>query len=1093
MTAQEYLFAVASAFVRTTALATAMSLSIIAVATAADVGALVRKTLEIPPQQLGPALSSLASDFDLQVLYRTEIVGGLQTRGASGSMTATEALERVLSGTGLTYRYLDSETVAILPAENGAKPNAGGDASRDTKSSRPAARADSAERIHMADAHAGADSGPAQARSPDSRTGEVGEVVVTGSRIGGQTSLTSASLVSIATHEDIVLSKSTSVEDVLGRVPGVDFNGGESSSNNNASGQSLVGLRNLGPPRTLVLLDGRRLISQFGGSTNLNIVPLAMVDHIEVLKDGASSIYGADAIGGVINLITKKHEEGIGFNASYGVSGAGDAQTKAVSITLGANVGEGNILVGLAWNRRDPLPLVNRDWATATHADDPRYPGGSGYRSTLDLLSNQNDPSQVWAGAASSSEVRSARDPSLASLAPQLVYISGWNRVQFRSGGWSYLTTGLDQRQINLAGRLPVGESVSVVADGFFTKYVDNFRLGPDALPGTIITTPRFAGFIIPSTNPYNVSGSDITATLIPVQLGPRDFTVDSDVYRMRFGFEGTLAGRFSWQIGYVRQDNTASFNVANQINYDHIQQLTGQIACVNVPGGCTNGLPTVPVNFFNAPNIFTQEQIDYLTFDNTSISHDSQNYAYGDITATVFDLPAGPLKAAAGFESRQEHYDNTPHELVQDGLGGGGISLPTRGGYGVKAVYGELQVPVLRGLPFARALNLSPSVRYDDYSTFGGKTTFKVGLDYEASSDIRFRGAYSTAIRAPRVAELFSGSTLSAPTGGGDPCETNPAYSANRNFGKGVLTAGSTCSLAVAGGGPVTSFTSLFDINPNSQIQQLQGGNANLRPESAHTISAGFVLTPRVAPGLTFTADYYDVALSDTILTSGIGGSAGIDFILNRCYGPAQDTSYCAYVVRDANGGIVRIDSLATNVGTSVVRGVDYELAYNTRGAGLDLPYIGGVFNFDLQATQQLQSRQTNPDGTVVDFNGFFNVSNNTYQPKWKGIVTLDYLRNAWKLRYNARASSSTRNIDRSLPVDGNYLPSVVYHDFSASYDAPALLGLAPVRLIVGVNNVLDKSPAFIGSEGACRCNALPGPFDFTGRFFYTSVSMHF
>lgn len=1099
--AMNNLIRLGSALVRPAVLATVVSLSIISLAVADEVRAAARKPTDIPAQHLGTALNSLAADFELQVLYRSEVVGTLQTEGVSGSTTAAEALERVLSGTGLTFRYLDEKTVMIVPlsrdeggsAPQGPLPNAGTEAARNANSPRSDRGEASSGRFRLAQSNAGVGAKASTVDADVSKSAGVEEVLVTGSRISGQTNLTSPSVIAVATHEDIVLSKAASVEEVLARIPGVDFNGGVSSANNNSSGQSVVALRNLGPQRTLVLLDGQRLIPQFGGSTNLNLIPLSMVDHIEVLKDGASSIYGADAIGGVINLITKKHEEGVALSADYGVSSEGDAQTKSVTATLGANVDKGNILVGLAWNRRDPLLQINREWATATHADDPHFPGGSAYRSTLDILGDQNNTNQVWAGAANSNGASSSHDPALVGAAPNLAFISGRNRIQLNSGAWNYLATGLDQKQINLAGRLNVKENLSVVVDGFFTRYIDDFRLGPDALPGDLITTPRFKGFIIPTTNPYNLTGSSITANLIPLQMGPRDYSVDSEVYRMRFGFEGQIANRFNWELGYVRQENSAIFNVAHQFNYDHVSQLLGQVPCVNVPGGCTNGLPTTPVNFFNAPNIFSAEQIAYLTFDNTSLSHDSENYGYGNINGTLMDLPAGPVKAAIGFESRQEHYDNTPNELAQDGLAGGGISLPTDGGYNVRALYAELRIPVLNDAPFAKALNLSPSVRYDDYSTFGGQTTFKVGLDYQPTSDVRFRGAYATAIRAPRVGELYAGLSGSNPSAGGDPCETNPAYSGNTNFGNGVLTAGSTCSRAVAGGAAVTSFTSVIDANPNSQIQQSQGGNPNLQPEKAHTITAGIVLTPAVTPGLTVTADYYNVKISDTILTSGVAGSTGVDFVLNRCYGPAQDERNCAYVLRDSRGNIVQIDSLATNIGGSLVRGIDYELAYNTRAADLAIPLIGGAFNFDLFATQQLKSQQTNPDGSLADFNGFFNVNNQTFQPKWKGIFTADYLRGPWKVRYDARASSSAENINGSDPYSGNYIPSIVYHDLSVSYDVPGFLGIAPTRFILGVNNLADKEPPFIGSEAACRCNALAGPFDVVGRYFYSSVSMHF
>src|SRR6185437_7643554 len=233
-----------------------------------------------------------------------------------------------------------------------------------------------------------------------------------------------------------------------------------------------------------------------------------------------------------------------------------------------------------------------------------------------------------------------------------------------------------------------------------------------------------------------------------------------------------------------------------------------------------------------------------------------------------------------------------------------------TQGGYGVNSYYAELRIPVLGDLPGVKSLDLNPSARYDDYSTFGGQFTYKIGLDYAITADVRVRGSYSTALRAPRVSELYSGTSTANPSSGGDPCETNPAYRANSNFGKGILTAGSTCSRAVAGGAAVTAFSDPLDASPNSQLIALQGGNPNLQPETARTITAGIVLTPRPAPGLTLAADYYNVAISNTILTGGVAGAVGPDFVLNNCYGPAQNERFCADIIRDAHGNIIQINS---------------------------------------------------------------------------------------------------------------------------------------------------------------------------------------
>ncbi len=946
----------------------------------------------------------------------------------------------------------------------------------------------------------------------------VQEVVVTGSRIAGVNNLTSPSAIAVASHEDIVLSKADTVEDVLDRIPSVDFTGGISqTSNNGGGGVSIVSLRELGPQRTLVLIDGQRLIPE-GGSPDLNTVPLNMVDHIDVLKDGASSIYGADAIGGVINIITKRHAEGVTLDANYGESTHGDGEQYGINATVGVNSDKGNLLIGLGWDKRNAVNQSDRDWGVALH-NDSAFPGGSAYRTQLDTLQNENNTSQIWIGAANSAGATCAKISATcsaatvaanAALLPNVGIVGG--RIKLDAGGTGYQTLvgDLDRKQINVLGHYDITNNVTMVMEGFFTDYTAEQKLRPEPLLGDTIATPEYAGFIVPASNPYNVSGADITAYLTPDQFGPRTYDEESETYRLRFGFEGKFLDNFKWEFGYVFQANTTTEVVSNEGNWAHLAQLTGQVPCVDVPGGCTVNAagvsqPTTPINFFNGPNIFTPAQVAYATFKNTTLQHSFERYLYGDINGTLINLPYGPLQAAVGFESREEHLDNTPDALVSAGLGPN-PQQPTTGGYDVKSLYGELRIPIVNHLPFIKSLTLNPSARFDDYSNFGGQTTYKIGVDYVVVDDLRFRAAYSTAIRAPQVGELFGGTAISDNGASGDPCETGGA-DGNGNTGKGILSAGSTCAKALAGvpgaltGGAVTNFHDVLNAIPNNQVQVLQGGNEGLQPEKARTLTGGIVLSPRWTPGLTIAVDYYSIIINNTILIGGIAGSASPDLILNGCYGAEQNASFCSLITRDSNGNIVQVNSLNANFGVAKAQGIDYEISYNTRAAHLNLPYLPGYFNFDLSVTNQIKNTQTNPDGTVSSFNGTFNENSEQNQPKWKGIFTVDYGLAAWKLRYDLRYTRHTydfANNGTSAQGTGFYgdsIPDYVYHDISISYDLPHLAFVNQARLIFGINNFLDKDPPFLGGDSVCKCNTIAGGanFDEIGRFFYSRITTKF
>ncbi|MHB8285109.1 MAG: hypothetical protein ACYDD1_10575 [Caulobacteraceae bacterium] len=342
-------------------------------------------------------------------------------------------------------------------------------------------------------------------------------------------------------------------------------------------------------------------------------------------------------------------------------------------------------------------------------------------------------------------------------------------------------------------------------------------------------------------------------------------------------------------------------------------------------------------------------------------------------------------------------------------------------------------------------------------------------------------------------MAELFGGQTISDNGASGDPCETNAAFSANGNYGKGVKTAGSQCAKAAAAAGQnVSTFTDVLDAIPNNQVQVLTGGNTDLKPEKARITTGGFVATPRWVPGLSVSVDYYDIIISNTILVGGIVGSAGADLILNGCYGTAQNQNFCNLITRDKNGNIFQINSLNDNIGVQKVQGFDYEVAYNTHAAGLTLP-VPGFFNFDVNVENQIKSTQTNPDGSTSNFNGYFNVNNETNQPKWKGIFTADYSIARAHFRYDLRYSRHTLDLNGGLGVYGNVVPDLTYHDIAISYDLPEFGALHKAELIFGIDNLADQNPPFIGTDSICKCNTIAGPFDVTGRFFYGRLSSRF
>ncbi|MBS0472962.1 MAG: TonB-dependent receptor [Proteobacteria bacterium] len=968
---------------------------------------------------------------------------------------------------------------------------------------------------------------------------DVETVVVTGSRIP-TTNASSPSPLSVATAEQIQMTSAFALEDVLRKMTGPDSTAGlTNNSNNGGVGLSEIGLRNLGPTRTLVLVDGQRLVPIFSGASSvpdLNSVPISMVDRVEVLRDGASSIYGADAIGGVVNVITKKDFDGLNLDFHGGASEHGGGDNYGGTATLGFNVNDrGNVTIAILNEHESPVDAKDREWAQNPYIGTP-FEGGSAYRSQLNILQDEGSAT-VWNGGVETDY----HDPSLASV-PCLTYLPGLGRVKLNAGCPDVtpnktLTSSLGRTQVSLNGHYDITPDVTFVTQAFFTRRDSEQRLRPEPLLGDAIAStnpltgvPVFGGFQVPTTWPgFNdplltasivpcagnaIAGGTaqcINAFYTPNEFGPRDYKQTSDTYRVRFGFEGHVFTDYNWEAGYVMQRNDTVQRTANSGNWQHLAQATGQLPCIDVPGGCTfNPLfgyatPTTPFNFFNGANTLTPDQVKYLTFTMTDNNNSYENYIYADVNGPVWDLPAGPLMASVGFERRFEHLTDNPDTLVQEGYAAN-PSAATSGGYNVTSVYGELRIPVFKHQPFAESLTITPSARFDHYSSFGDAKTWKVGADWQVDDNIRFRGTYATGFRAPSVAELFGGNGVSYISVSGDPCDSRAAgFNGNANAGTASLAAGSTCyaALSALGLSPVqiANYQSPENNLSNDQRGLIIGGNPLLKPEQSHSWNVGTVITPEFLPGFSFDADYYEITIDNSILTGGIAQNSGPDLVVNGCY-VQQIAGYCALISRNVNG-IFQIGSQNTNFGRSHVAGMDLQATYNTAEADLDLPIPGSML-FNVEVSRQFTNTTQNPDGTYNHFSGTFLYSNESIQPNWKSTLSVDWNDGPWSLHWDTQFISGTGDYPgpsaangrpKTVYAWGDEIPDYFYHNVSVAYDMDGFFGdstgVKHTRLILGINNLFDKDPPILAGDSICKCNSFAGPYDFVGRFFFTRLSV--
>ena len=973
----------------------------------------------------------------------------------------------------------------------------------------------------------------AQSTSPNANSASgattVGELVVTGSRIP-TTNATAASPISVTSAADIAKTSAFGVGEALLRMTGPDSsNGGiTNASNNGGVGISSLGLRNLGPQRTLVLVDGQRLVPIFVSSASfpdLNAIPVAMVDRIEVLRDGASSIYGADAIGGVVNIITKKNFEGLELDANGGFSQHGGGNVYGVNGTLGINSDKGNLTINLLHEKQMPVNQTARDWAQDPHIGDPNFEGGSIYRTQLNILQDTNSHT-VWNNGIETTY----NDPTLDGL-PCLKYLPGLGRVKLNAGCPDVhppqtLTSGLERTQISFNGHYDLTDDIRIVANGFYTRRNSEQRIRPEPLLGATIasTNPStgatvFNGFEVPVswpgyTDPNGTASPQacadpmgcIVANYTPNEFGPRDYKQQSSTYRIMAAVQGKFMGDYNWELGFVNQRNDTTQRTFNSGNWLHLAEATGQLPCVDVPGGCTFSpafgytIPTTPFNFFRGVNTLTPEQVAYLTTTLIDTNNSYENYVYATFNGRLFDLPGGPVKFAVGAERRWEHLTDNPDALVQLGYAAN-PSAATSGGYNVSSVYAELRVPIFSNSQVGD-FTVTPSGRYDHYNNFGTAWTWKVGAEWKIIEDLRLRGTYATGFRAPSVAELYGGNGISYIPVSGDPCDSRGAaagangVNGNSNAnGTASLASGSACYAALSAIGlnaaQIAAYQSPENSLANDQRGLVIGGNPTLQPEKSKSWNVGAILTPRFARGLSVVADYYQIKITNSILTGGIAQNAGPDIVVNGCY-VDQNPDYCKLITRNG-GGIFQINSQNTNFGVNEGHGLDMEVSFDTRAAGLMLPFPGSLV-VNVQALRLFKSTTQNPDFSTNEFEGTFLYSNAQVQPKWKGTFNLDYRLNQWTFHWDTSYIGPVVNFeDPTTHVYGNYIPSYFYHNLSVGLDLPSVGPMTSGHLILGINNLFDKDPPFLGADGNCKCNSLAGPYDFVGRFFYSRISMRY
>jgi iron complex outermembrane recepter protein len=930
-------------------------------------------------------------------------------------------------------------------------------------------------------------------------------IVITGSRIASP-ALTAPNPISQISAEEFTLTSSTTAENLLNTLPQV-VPGESGFTNNESSGTATVNLRGLGEQRNLVLVNGRRYIFFDARQvTDLNTVPTALVDRVELITGGSSAVYGSDAVSGVVNFILKDDFEGAEATAQYDITGHGDGAKANLDLTLGSNLPDdrGNVTLYVNYFDRDPVLAGARDRSfcfledTVVNGQPTLACGGSG-----------GIPNGRFAGAALVSPTPAVA-AALADLGLTGIDANGFkfddtgtqvsrfivpgDRFNFNPD--NYLQLPQERRIISAMGHYDLTDNIEVYADGIYTNNIVETKRAATPIGGSYrfqvnspFLTPGvqnlFRALDQSEANP--ATRDDGFATLsIGRRInegGTRDVTFERNAWRIVTGLRGDIGSASESFLTDLKFDSYYSFartrNVTNSegnilqaaftqgvttVFRNPATGATSPFPFAGVPGGgvlqCENpSNGCVPLNIFG-PNI-SEEGLSFITGRSTSSEEAEMQVATAYMTGNLIELPAGPAGFALGVEWR----DVSAFFIPSQG-GVGDVGEISGGDYDVKELFGEVRIPIIEGL------ELNGAFRYSDYSleNVGGVWTYGGGATWQVFDALMVRGQYQRAVRAPSVDELFrSDSTVSEAAT--DPCATPAALT------------GTLRDLCIATGVPAAS-VGTSGVQPNFQITGIVGGNPDLQEETTDTYTLGAVLRPMRR--MSFTVDYYNISIEDAIFRAPLQG------VLDLCYNVFQDVNdpFCQAIVRLPDGPIGTpggINAPFDNIGAIKTDGIDVSGAYQ-----FDVSqFFGDDSTFGIAASVNwLNKFERNPVAAipqlVTSCEGSFGLSCGEPLPEWKGTAraTLEVGPFTGSLRYRYIGEVTDDRITRGIVTPAQLaVPEINpehYFDLSLSWD------VEPLTVFGGVINMTNNKQQLIGSSQE-QLNTFPSTYDPLGiRFFF-------
>lgn len=935
--------------------------------------------------------------------------------------------------------------------------------------------------------------------APEAAAEDEGQVIiVTGTRIA-RPDLEAASPVTVVTGESIKLSGQTGVEEFLRDVPQATPAIGGNTNNGNP-GAATIDLRNLGEERTLVLVNGKRFVPYDGdGIVDLNMIPSALVERVEVLTGGASSVYGSDAIAGVVNFVMKSDFEGFQADAQYGITEEGDGANRSFSITMGMNSadGRGNIVMNATYTKVDAVDQGSRSFSRNVLAAADLGPGGGSSTNAAGTI--RSIPGSACAGGSTAGVCTFDANGNL------VPYVA--SRDGFNFNPYNLLQAPQDKWTATALGHYELTDAVEFYGRASFANSQVTTIVAPSGtfnFPFEInyATNPFLnsqARSVLAAADAIDSSPNDGFVTLPvgrrTVELGTRDSIYENTAYQVVGGFKGDITDNIQWEVFGQWGKTKRTITYANDISFSRTQQALLAVngpngpQCMDTSGGC------VPANLFGAGNL-SQEAGNFIRLDLQQHDSTSQlvtgGFISGDLPFTLASDKPGAF--VIGAEYRRERTKANPDENLRQGNAPGfGSSTPVDAQFSVREVYGELKLPILD------MFSVEGGIRYADYKNKDNltgqgndftNTSWKVGADFEPIEDIRFRAMYQRAVRAPNLNEL--GQPLTPSTGDVDTdyCSSDnltPAdYAAGGTLAQLCLATGVPSSAAANGivGGPIAG-----------QVNNYLGGNIDLEPEKATTITIGAVIQPRFLPGFTASVDYFDIKVKNAII------NIPEQDIVDACYLFEQDANgtFCSLIHRNPiDGSLIGgtetgVDAREINAGLQRTRGIDIAAAYRfdiMEDARLTLAVNATrTIRSDFQAASVLPVRHCAGLVGSICLRPL---------PKWQWVQTTTFNKGPFtaqlrwqyigKLTNDTVAFGQAPASDFAVPVIG----ARSYFDFSSEYEVNDNFALR-----FGVENIFDKKPPVVGNDYGGTTensgNTYPATYDPLGRKYFVGATLKF